>query len=1155
MQFIGLFQICILYADFISSCPKNCICSTSIFQCSSITFKDIVASVRPSEKTLQITVFNVTEIEDNAFSSLPNLTDLFIIAPSVEHIGDFAFHNLTKLTSLNIRQTQIRNITSKMFEGLFALIGLSLVDNCITHIPHQVFKDSKGLTSLFLSGNYLQIIDDFTFSYLNKLTALSLSENNISYISSKVFHGLKALTYLFLHDNNLMYIAKSSFSDLENLKTLELRHNKLKSINELLTNLSKLMVLSINNNALTRLEKSDFKGNPLLKKLYAQYNQISLIDEDAFRNKINLVELCLANNNLTMMEKGTFSNLYNLRYLNISHNIIYFLEETAFIGSPLVRLDLSHNNLSTLQIGRHTDRQTNTNTLFRRKLVLLDVSNNRIESIHPYLFSDWIGLRYLDLSNNLLESLPKELLLDLMYHLDLRNNKIRCSCYYINSLHKLTTSRSIFADCVRSGKLVDALKITCKDLRSYWNLYQGNNVAEIIDIIGRISNKHFGDQFLITFDLKIIQNGSLNESSNDTTTNISIYVLLERSEFVLHIENLLLSRWNTIEVIQSKRNELYMCLVLVNGRLIQNINNFFLSRNLSSIRVNIQNNYNNHKFYQIKDISMYTRGCSFNNGDCMDQCVENRIIHTAECHCRNGVLQVDGKSCNFDDFIYHFDGNSINRLDNTNSNIIFTLPRSDGYYVSAVAHNYDQGQLFYAEVIEKELLTRLWSYCMLNNSKAIIINIPLIIDQLVYHHISESLYFTTDTGELRQISLKTKVVSTPLSTKLFKPTSVTVGTCGSLIFVADTRRKAVLSILMDGNEERVIISELMNPIALTVDSSTSKLYWADSYYGVIGESNYDGSCQKIITFIPYKNIISMAISNGMLFWLDTTSLNGSKIWRTRIQTGQSDLIKETKNQLYCIRSYLKMVEEPRKVLCPRIKDINSKKIPPDFYAFIILKSQRLPRTQTNLQPIFLSRNVTLCNQVVTNTLYVSPKGYISSTNMMNKNGFVLAVYMSNITNRFIGDVYVTESYDHSIREHVWRDVIKEHKSFSFPDWLFIVTWIDVAIIRNGTSRNTFQAVIASHNNATVTVFSYGRLNEPFGTVGAHCSYDEKKWVRNFEALNNSKLIFLLYSNEDKANELLKQILFFVMLLLIIFIFILSMISCIRRNALKLEETE
>ena len=83
-----------------------------------------------------------------------------------------------------------------------------------------------------------------------------------------------------------------------------------------------------------------------------RYNNISLIEPDAFEGLQTLDTLWLSNNSLDSLTTGMFQHLKNLDKLYLTGNHITRIEENSFTGlGKLTILDLSDNLLRSLEAG------------------------------------------------------------------------------------------------------------------------------------------------------------------------------------------------------------------------------------------------------------------------------------------------------------------------------------------------------------------------------------------------------------------------------------------------------------------------------------------------------------------------------------------------------------------------------------------------------------------------------------------------------------------------------------------------------------------------------------------------------------------------------------------------------------------------------------
>ena len=153
----------------------------------------------------------------------------------------------------------------------------------ITNIPQNI---PVNTTHLYLSGNFISVVKKSDFTNLTKLTVLGLSSNQISEIENEAFKSLYSLKVLILSDNPLSKIREETFKYLDELEIL----------------------------GLSRV--SDKK--PLL------------IYDHAFKNLNNLTELKLDNNRLTCITRYTFQGLYSLQRLDLTFNDLHVIDSEAF---------------------------------------------------------------------------------------------------------------------------------------------------------------------------------------------------------------------------------------------------------------------------------------------------------------------------------------------------------------------------------------------------------------------------------------------------------------------------------------------------------------------------------------------------------------------------------------------------------------------------------------------------------------------------------------------------------------------------------------------------------------------------------------------------------------------------------------------------------
>ncbi|XP_064642936.1 leucine-rich repeat-containing protein 4B-like isoform X2 [Lineus longissimus] len=150
--------------------------------------------------------------------------------------------------------------------------------------------------------------------------------------------------------------------------------------------------------------------------------RIETINETAFTNMTNLVELNLSGNLLHSLDERVFSNLSSLQVLDLSHNLIDRLPEKVF------KLLIS---LKVLNIRSNRIQYFASKTFHNlRNLNYLDISFNQLHFLESKSLQKCSKLQYLLLGSNSLRSLHEDTLFNLtkLRDIELDNNPWVCSC-------------------------------------------------------------------------------------------------------------------------------------------------------------------------------------------------------------------------------------------------------------------------------------------------------------------------------------------------------------------------------------------------------------------------------------------------------------------------------------------------------------------------------------------------------------------------------------------------------------------------------------------------------------------------------------------------------------------------------------------------------
>uniref|UniRef100_A0A8B9HXP9 Slit homolog 1a (Drosophila) n=2 Tax=Astyanax mexicanus TaxID=7994 RepID=A0A8B9HXP9_ASTMX len=328
---------------------------------------------------------------------------------------------------------------------------LRLNNNEITSLEATgAFKTLTQLKKINLSNNKISEIEDGVFEGASSVNELHLTANQLDSVRSSMFKGLEGLRMLMLRNNRISCIHNSSFTGLYNVRLLSLYDNQLTTITpgafDTLQTLSTLNLLANSFNCDCRLawlgdwlrSRKIVTGNPrcqrpaFLKEIPLQ--DVALPDfrceegqEDAScmpRPQCPSECTCLetvvrcSNKHLRALPKGIPRNVTEL-YLDGNQFSMVPKELAAFKYLQLV--DLSNNKINSL---------TNASFANMSQLTTLILSYNSLRCIPSLAFSGLRSLRLLSLHGNDISELPDGIFSDVMSlsHLAIGANPLYCDC-------------------------------------------------------------------------------------------------------------------------------------------------------------------------------------------------------------------------------------------------------------------------------------------------------------------------------------------------------------------------------------------------------------------------------------------------------------------------------------------------------------------------------------------------------------------------------------------------------------------------------------------------------------------------------------------------------------------------------------------------------
>lgn len=268
-------------------------------------------------------------------------------------------------------------------------VGIKYVSR--DEIPEWIYKLVQ-LKELYLTGKLAiekKAVELDSMKGLRSLKVLYL-KSSLSKIPSTIIDVAFHLLKLCIHNDKTKLLSLSILKKMVNLTQIELHNCELDKIPTAIYTLSKLQVLDLKGNNLTKIEDiSNLQYLDKLNSLKFLFNMIKVIPPT-----INLIK--------------------KLEYLYLSHNQIEVLPKALFNIDKLYYLDAQNNNISIIpsDIGN------------LKNLYFLNLGHNRIENLPDYLFK-CTKLMTLKLSNNLISVLSAKVSkLTQLSQLDIQGNHL-----------------------------------------------------------------------------------------------------------------------------------------------------------------------------------------------------------------------------------------------------------------------------------------------------------------------------------------------------------------------------------------------------------------------------------------------------------------------------------------------------------------------------------------------------------------------------------------------------------------------------------------------------------------------------------------------------------------------------------------------------------
>ncbi|XP_060524407.1 toll-like receptor 6 [Cylas formicarius] len=379
-------------------------------------------SVIPSEHTTSLRIecnpelMSRSSLDEKSFVHLTKLRALELVHcklarwPAGTLLGLRDLRNLTVKTHNTNWPAMNLDFSRESFTQVRQLERLDLSCNNIWSFPENIFCPLINLAFLNVSENRLQDVSDLGF----REKAPGLPQPLISVAddeqpqpdNSRPFTHPCSLDIQVLDTsfNHFVLLPANGFSVLRRLREFYVHSNEISMVaDRALSGLKSLQTFDLSNNKVVALPSELFKDcKDTIKEIYLQNNSLSVLAPGLFANLEQLLALDLSRNLLTSswINADTFSGLIRLVLLNLSHNRISKLDPSFFRDLYTLQiLNLEHNSIETIPADTFAP-MNNLHTLI--------ISYNKITYLDEYSLNGLYVLSLLAIDNNMLEGIHPE---------------------------------------------------------------------------------------------------------------------------------------------------------------------------------------------------------------------------------------------------------------------------------------------------------------------------------------------------------------------------------------------------------------------------------------------------------------------------------------------------------------------------------------------------------------------------------------------------------------------------------------------------------------------------------------------------------------------------------------------------------------------------
>ncbi|KAI8516137.1 hypothetical protein Bbelb_069500, partial [Branchiostoma belcheri] len=354
---------------------------------------------------LDLNYNKLRKLPSRSFTNMGELRTLILhsqqVPDAMQAIMFDAFYNLTQLTTLHADHNKIVNVTeysNNAFEGVY----LSLY--AARRIQHegQPFSKLSSVQTLWLHDNQIASIRKDDLCHLTSLTTLELGTNTLdeTTLQSGAFRCLGNLQNLRLGSNRIQYLPVSKYDDVYPPVVREFYQAQVvytriffctyddSTGSKFVGSQYRHPTRNLQNNRYFDFRhQNPFSNLTRLLGIVLDGNAITEIPETAFYGLGNLFGLNLDNNEIGYVEEGTLDQLPDIRHVNLESNSISIIERYAFDYVATSKIDLDNNPTKLVESYAFNEVRCVANEG-------LTFKNAEFELLNSYVFND-VHARYL----------------------------------------------------------------------------------------------------------------------------------------------------------------------------------------------------------------------------------------------------------------------------------------------------------------------------------------------------------------------------------------------------------------------------------------------------------------------------------------------------------------------------------------------------------------------------------------------------------------------------------------------------------------------------------------------------------------------------------------------------------------------------------------